>query len=115
MFQKFKLMLYEILRLLWSSYLVWVMKVLYWTLGWVLAQFVEVWKLIVVEAEGFMAMCAASMPGVSCSFGAASHWIGVANTWLPISESVGLVLAYWTFVAAFCGAKYVWKAVPTTG
>ncbi len=115
MFQKLQTMFYEILRLFWGAFLLWCMKILYWTLAWCMGQFEDLWKRIIIESEKLIAMFVAAMPSVGCGFGTASHWIGVANSWLPISESVGLLLAYWAFVAAFCAAKYVWKAIPATG
>ena len=113
--QKLQTLFYEVVELVWGSYLLWVMKVLYWVIDFVMDRFESLWDAIVQQTQTFMTMIVASMPGVSCGFGAAGHWIAVANSWLPISESVGLMLGYWTFVAAFCGAKYVWKAFPLTG
>lgn len=115
MLQQLQDLFNTIVQGLWSAYLLWCMKILYWVLDFLLDTFVDVWDVIILEAENCASALFSAVPQIKCGFGAASHWIGVANGWLPIRESVTMLLAYWTFVAAFCCVKFIWKGIPTTG
>ena len=41
--------------------------------------------------------------------------MAVANAWQPIAEYVVIIMAYFTFLAAFIIFKFTFKAIPTVG
>lgn len=43
------------------------------------------------------------------------YWVEVANAWVPIDVGLGLLAAYYTFLAIFVVSKFILKLIPGIG